>query len=75
MKITTPGDYTVRKGEALPAKPIKSINITGVLSAPAQFLSGKVIENKDTHLKIFNAEGKLELVVNDTDPYSTHTII
>jgi len=75
MKITTPGDYTVRKGEALPAKPIKSINITGVLSAPAQFLSGKVIENKDTHLKIFNAEGKLELVVNDTDPYSTHTIV
>lgn len=75
MKITTPGDYTVRKGEALEAKAPKSIILTGVLEAPAQFLQGKVIEPLNTHLKIFNHEGKLELVVNDTDPYSTHVII
>lgn len=74
MKIDQPGTYTVLKGEALEQKPPKAINIVGVLEAPAQFLKGKTIDPLKTHLKIFNAEGELELVVNDEDPYSTHTI-
>lgn len=74
MKITTPGDYTVRKGEALQAKAPNNINLIGVLSAPAQFLKGKAIKQEDSHLKIMNAEGKLELVVNETDPYLRHTV-
>lgn len=65
---------TILKGEAIEQKPAKSLNIIGTLSAPAQFLAGKTIAPEQTHLKIFNAEGKLELVVQDTDPYSTHTI-
>lgn len=74
MKAEQPGTYTVLKGEALEQKPPKAINIVGVLEAPAQFLKGKTIDPLKTHLKIFNAEGELELVVNDEDPYSTHTI-
>lgn len=75
MKPQTPGEYVIRKGDALEAKAPKAINLVGVLAAPAQFLAGKTIDDKQAHLKIFNYEGKLELVIQDTDPYTTHTIV
>lgn len=69
-----PGDYTIRQGEAEPIKHEKSISIEGTIDAPAQFLNGKDIDAKKTHLRIYNQQGKLELYVQDTDPNTTHTI-
>lgn len=69
------GEITVRKGEALPAKADKSIEISGTLGAPFQFLSGRgTIDQEKAHLKIFKDEGKLTLVLQDTDPHTTHTV-
>lgn len=75
-----PGDYTFRFGQSLDPKETasKSINIVGTLPAPFQFLSGKKALAGDVdniHLKIFNADGKIELVVQDQNPYTTHTIV
>jgi hypothetical protein len=70
----TPGDYTIRQGEAEPIKHEKSISITGVLDSPSQFLKGKDIDSKKSHLRIYQQEGKLELYIQDTDPNTNHVI-
>ena len=77
----TPGlgvsELIVRQGKAIePPKPNKSIAITGTLGAPFQFLSGKKELNGDIdiHLKIYKDQGKLELVMGDQNPDTTHTI-
>lgn len=75
MKVTNPGEYVILKGEALKPKEPKAINIVGTLSSPVQFLAGRDIDQKKSHLKIFNADGKLELVVNDEAAYGTHTVV
>ncbi len=69
------GEVIIRKGEALPAKANKSIDISGTLGAPAQFLAGRgEIDEKNAHLKIHSDTGKLILVLQDIDPHTTHTI-
>ncbi len=76
LKITAvaPGDYTFRQGDALPEKASKSINIVGTLPAPFDFLSGKIVLDAECHLKVYKDLGKLELVIQDTNPHTTHTI-
>jgi len=81
IKVTAaPGvsEITVRKGEALEARPLKAIKIDGILSAPIQFLNGKKDYFIDKilfcHLLIFIDLGKLELHLQDTDPYTEHVI-
>jgi len=75
LEVTTPtGEITIREGDAKPYIAPKSITIDGVLSAPAQFLAGKVIEDKQSHLRIFGKDGRLELYIGDTDPETTHVI-
>lgn len=66
-------EYT---GKALDEKAPKSININGTLGAPHQFLIGKKSLFQDTaiHLLIHKATGQLQLVMNDDDPYQTHTV-
>lgn len=75
MEGLTPGNYTIRQGEAEPIKHEKSLLIDGTIDAPAQFLKGKDIDPKKSHLRIFNQQGKLELYVQDTDPNTTHIIV
>lgn len=68
-------ELTIRQGDAIPYKPKKSINITGTLAAPHQFLIGRGEQDQTkAHLKIYNDVGKLELVLQDTDPETTHTV-
>ena len=75
MKFTTAGDYTIRKGDALPAKSIPSIIIDGTLQAPFQFLTGRgEVDQTSAHLRIYKDLGKIELYLNDLDPYTTHKI-
>jgi len=74
IENSTPGEYIVRHGEAEPVKHQKSISISGVLDAPAQFLKGKGIDSDNAHLRIYGQEGKLELYIQDTDPNTNHVI-
>lgn len=74
VKPVAPGDYTIRYGEAEEIVHEKSIEISGVLDAPAQFLKGKTIDDGKAHLKIYQQDGKLELIIGDTDPHTTHKI-
>lgn len=74
VKPTAPGDYTIRYGEAEEIKHERSIEISGVLDAPGQFLKGKTIDDTKSHLKIYHQDGKLELIIGDTDPHTTHRI-
>lgn len=78
MKIsltTEQKEITIRKGEALAPAADKSVTIDGTLGAPYQFLVGRgTINETKSHLKIFKDMGKIELVIQDTDPYTTHRI-
>lgn len=70
-------EITIRKGDALPAKPGRSIIIAGVFSAPFQFLEGKsslAADTENIHLLIHGHTGKLELHLRDQDPYVEHVI-
>lgn len=77
MKIevnSTEKEIVIRKGEALPPKADKSININGTLSAPFQFLQGKKFDDATVHLQIKKDTGSLELHVQDTNPHTEHVI-
>lgn len=76
INITPSGDnLTIRYGDAEEIMHPKSINITGTLRAPHQFLIGRGTFNQEqTHLIIDGKDGKLKLVLNDVDPHTTHTI-
>lgn len=74
IENSLPGEYVVRHGDAEPIAHKKSISITGVLDAPAQFLKGKPIDPIQSHLRIYQQDGKLELFINDTDPHTQHVI-
>jgi hypothetical protein len=71
----SPGEYSIRYGEAAPVKQNKSIIIDGTLGAPQQFLVGRgLINNERTNLQIFNDTGRLVLTINDNDPHTTDII-
>lgn len=80
MKVevnTSNTELTIRKGDALAAKPGRSINIKGTFGAPLQFLLGKKSLANDVeniHLLIFGDVGKLELHLKDQDPYVEHIV-
>lgn len=77
MKIevnATGNEITLRKGEAEPIRYPQPIKIDGTINAPAQLLKGKEVKDQDTHLRIYNQEGKLELYLNDTDDKSLSII-
>jgi hypothetical protein len=71
----TPGTYTILHGDAPPFSPQKSISISGTLGAPLAFLVGRgEIDDTKTHLLIDNDKGRLDLMINDTDPHTSHKI-
>jgi hypothetical protein len=66
---------TILEGEAKPYKPNKSINISGTLTAPHAFLIGRgELDQTKIHLLIEKDKGVLVLVIDDTDPETTHKI-
>lgn len=67
-------DVVLRLGEAEKITHPKAINIVGILAAPFQFLSGKVVEPKKSHIQIKKDTGVITLIILDTDPHSTCTI-
>lgn len=67
---------TIWEGEAPPYKPKKAINITGTLTAPHAFLIGRgELDETKIHLLIEKDKGILAIVIDDTDPETTHKII
>jgi hypothetical protein len=75
VNITPSGnEVVVRTGKAEDIRYPQPIKIEGVLNAPAQFLKGKEVKDNDTHLRIYNQEGKLELYLKDTDKDSMSVI-
>lgn len=68
------GEVIVRQGEALPAKPNKSIVISGTLGAPFQFLQGKRPDAVTSNIQIAKDKGRITLYLQDTDPHTTHVI-
>lgn len=54
----------------------RTITINGTLKAPWQFLSEKKGKFKEieSHLRVFYDQGKLELHLQDTDPFTEHVI-
>lgn len=76
INITPTGsELTIRYGEAEDILHDKSIVIAGTLKAPFQFLQGRGTLNQEkTHLLIHGKTGLLKLVVNDTDPHTSHVV-
>ena len=75
LNITPTGsELVIREGKAIEAKAPKSIEITGVLDAPYQFKIGKNLEPLNCHIKIRKDKGEIHLIVQDTDPHTTHKI-
>jgi hypothetical protein len=68
-------ELVLRTGEADKIVHPKGINITGVLGAPYQFLIGKDIDPKTSHLQIKRDTGGITLNILDTNPHSSSTII
>lgn len=67
-------DIVLRLGEADKITHAKAINITGILAAPFQFLSGKDVEPKKAHIQIRKDTGVIKLIILDTDPHSSSEI-
>jgi len=67
LEIGTPGEHNILFGEAEKKIYPKSLNITGVLSAPANFLKGKVgmFKKEDAHLIIDRDNNKLVLNIDE----------
>lgn len=75
LNITTLGsEVIVRTGEAPEVRYPQPIRIEGTLNAPAQFLLGKETVDQETHLRIYNQDGRLELFLKDTDKDSMSVI-
>lgn len=80
VNLTLPAgttEFTLREGKALDQRPPdKALTISGTLQAPWQFLTNKkdVFVAKSAHVRIYKDKGILELVINETDPLSCHTI-
>lgn len=71
---TTEKELIIRTGTALPAQAPKAITLDGTLGAPFQFKSGKTLSEQNCHIQIQKDKGVIMLIVQDTDPYTTHTI-
>jgi len=71
-----PGEYTFRVGAALELKAPLNINISGMLSAPAEWLSKKAAEYdpKDAHLIVDKDNNKLTLTLDEYQPTSRDVI-
>lgn len=69
-------ELIIRTGDADKIVHPESIEISGILAAPYQFLEGKqrLFNAEDCHLQIKKDAGMITLVVLDTDPHTTHTI-
>lgn len=72
-------ELTIREGPALDPKYLAapSINITGSLQAPFNFLSGKpsmAEEPEKMHMMIDLEKGELTLIIKDDNPHTKHTI-
>lgn len=68
-------EVIIRHGDALAPQAEKGISIDGTLSSPFQFLSGRgTIDETKSHLRIYKDLGKVELYIQDTNPYTTHKI-
>lgn len=82
INITPPPgitELTIREGEAIHPKELAppALNISGTLSAPFNFISGKpTLANnvENNHLLIDLEKGMLTLVLKDQDPFSKNTI-
>jgi hypothetical protein len=77
LNITVSGEtkeLILRTGEAEKISYKRPINISGILGAPYQFLSGKTLDPKECHLEIQKDDGIIELYILDTDPHSMSTI-
>ena len=76
INLMSPGTYIIREGKASEEREEKSIKIDGTLTAPRDFLVGKIsgIEQIQTHLLIYKNLGKLELHIKDTNPFTEHVI-
>lgn len=67
---------TILEGEAKPYKPKKSITLNGTLPAPYAFLIGRgTLDETKIHLLIEKDKGILTLVIDDTDPETTHKVV
>jgi hypothetical protein len=67
-------EIVFRVGEADKVVHPKAINISGILAAPHQFLIGKDVDAKKSHIEIKKDSGEITLIILDTDPHSTCTI-
>lgn len=67
-------ELVLRTGDAEKITYPKGINITGILAAPSQFISGKVLDPKECHLEIQKNNGVIELIILDTSPNSMSKI-
>ncbi len=67
LDINTPGEHNILFGEAEKKIYPKAINITGVLSAPANFLKGKVgmFKKEEAHLIIDRDNNKIVLNIDE----------
>lgn len=78
LNITLPEgskDFVLRTGEAERIVYPNGINITGILAAPFQFLSGKECDPKKCHIQIQKDDGVITLNILDTDPHSSSSIV
>ncbi len=78
LNITVNGEtkeLTLRTGEAEKIVHPKGINLTGILAAPFQFLSGKSYAPGQCHITIKKDTGVITLSILDTDPHSGSVII
>lgn len=76
LEIKSPGEHRILFGEAEPVSHPKSMNIVGVLSAPANFLKGKQgkFKKEDAHLIIDRDNNKLVLNIDERSEKSPITI-
>jgi hypothetical protein len=66
---------TILEGEAKPYLPNKSIKLLGTLTAPHSFLVGRgELDQTKIHLLIEKDKGVLTIVIDDTNPETTHQI-
>jgi hypothetical protein len=63
-------DIVFRTGDAEKIVHPKSINISGILAAPFQFLSGKAFDPGQCNIQIQKDKGIIDLYILDTDPHS-----
>ncbi|WP_234734528.1 hypothetical protein [Tellurirhabdus bombi] len=66
-------EVTIRKGEALPVKEPKIINLTGILNSPFRYLEKRIgeIDQKQCHIVVNREKMWISLKVNEANHYAT----